>query len=208
MALRPVGRLLCVLVLAMITALPASAAADVGPGGFGIADDLHRPSVSLDDTFDELAPKSFRLNATWTALDDPGYLAQVQTRIHEANAAARTPGGMEITVSFTVPPQIWDGVTLTGAAWLDQVKPFIDRFAADVEWWSPMNEPNLKGWTFTPTGASMLAEFSRQLNGYLQQAHPGDGSVSPDFLDHYAADGTVKRHPAGDSWVERYVKLF
>ena len=64
-----------------------------------------------------------------------------------------------------------------------------------------MNEPNLKGWTFTPTGARMLAEFSKQLSGYLQQAHPADRLISPDFLDHYNADGTIKRHPAGDSFV-------
>ena len=209
MALRSIGRALLTLALAAVCAFPAAVSADVGPDGFGIADDLHRPTVSLDDTFDDLAPKSFRLNATWTALDDPGYLAQMQTRINEANAAARGPGGMEITVSFTVPPQTWEGVTLTGPAWLDQVKPFIDRFAADVEWWSPMNEPNLRGWTFTPTGASMLAEFSRQLAGYLQQAHPGDGLISPDFIDHYnSTDNLLRRHPAGDSFVERYVKLF
>jgi hypothetical protein len=199
-----VAALLC----ALAAALPASASADVGPAGFGIADDLHRPAVSLDETFDELVPRSFRLNATWTALDDPGYLAQMQDRISQANAAARVPGGMEITVSFTVPPQIWEGVTLTGQAWLDQVKPFIDRFSGDVEWWSPMNEPNLKGWTFTPTGARMLAEFSKQLNAYLQQAHPADRLISPDFLDHYNSDGTLKRHPDGTSFVERYVKLF
>jgi len=208
MALRPRGRVLVALAFAVLAALPASASADVGPGGFGIADDLHRPSVSLDDTFDDLAPRSFRLNATWTALDDPGYLAQLQDRIDQANAAARGPGGMEITVSFTVPPQTWEGVTLTGQAWLDQVKPAIDRFAGDVEWWSPMNEPNLKGWTFTPTGARMLAEFSRQLNGFLLQAHPADRLISPDFLDHYNADGTIKRHPAGDSFVQRYVMHF
>jgi hypothetical protein len=196
------------LACALAAAFPAAATADVGPGGFGIADDLHRPSVSLDDTFDDLAPRSFRLNATWTALDDPGYLAQIQDRISEANAAARAPGGMEITVSFTAPPQTWDGVALTGQAWLDQVKPVIDRFSGDVEWWSPMNEPNLKGWTFTPTGARMLAEFSKQLNGYLQQAHPADRLISPDFLDHYNSDGTLKRHPDGTSFVERYVKLF
>ena len=208
MALRPRGRVLLTLALAVGAALPASASADVGPGGFGIADDLHRPAVSLDDTFDELVPRSFRLNATWTALDDPGYLAQMQDRINQANAAARAPGGMEITVSFTVPPQTWEGVTLTGQAWLDQVKPFIDRFSGDVEWWSPMNEPNLKGWTFTPTGARALAEFSNLLNDYLQLAHPDDHLISPDFIDHYNADGTIKRHPAGDSFVERYVKLF
>jgi hypothetical protein len=208
MALRPRGRVLLTLAFAAVAALSASASADVGPGGFGIADDLHRPSVSLDETFDELAPRSFRLNATWTALDDPGYLAQMQDRISEANAAARAAGGMEITVSFTVPPQTWEGVALTGQAWLDQVRPFIDRFSGDVEWWSPMNEPNLKGWTFTPTGARMLAEFSKQLNAYLQQAHPADGLISPDFLDHYNPDGTLKRHLDGTSFVERYVKLF
>jgi hypothetical protein len=208
MALRPRGCVLSTLALALAAALPAPASADVGPGGFGISDDLHIPSISLDETFDELEPKSFRLIASWEALSDPVYLAQIQARIAEANAAARTPGGMEIAVTFSVPPQTWQGVALTGEAWIDRVKPFIDRFTADVEWWSPMNEPGLKGWTFTPTGASMLADFSVRLKSYLEQSHPDDRLLSPDFNDHYAADGTLKRHLDGTSFVERYVKLF
>jgi hypothetical protein len=194
--------------LALALALPASSSADVGPGGFGISDDLHIPRISLDDTFDELEPKTFRLIASWQALNDPGYLAQVQARIDEANAAARAPGGMEIAVSFSAPPQTWNGVALTGQAWMDQVRPFIDRFTPHVEWWSPMNEPNHKGWTFTPTGASALADFSVRLKAYLAERHPADQLMSPDFMDHYNADGTLKRHPAGDTFVERYVKLF
>jgi hypothetical protein len=199
---------LAALALAATALLPASASADVGPGGYGISDDLHRPGISLSETFRELEPKSFRLIASWAALGDPGYLAQIQDRIDRASAAARTPGGMEIAVSFSVPPQTWQGVPLTGEAWFDQVKPFIDRFTADVEWWSPMNEPGLKGWTFTPTGASMLADFSVRLKTYLEQAHPADRLMSPDFNDHYNADGTLKRHLDGTSFVERYVKLF
>jgi hypothetical protein len=78
---------------------PASSSADVGPGGWGISDDLHIPRISLDETFDELEPKSFRLIVSWQALGDPGYVAQVRDRINEANAAARTPGGMEIAVT-------------------------------------------------------------------------------------------------------------
>jgi hypothetical protein len=201
-------RVLVALAAMVLAVFPASSSADVGPGGFGIADDLHAPTISLDETFDELAPKTFRMNATWTALNDPSYLAQIQTRINEANAAARTPGGMEIAVSLGAPPQDWQGVPLTGQAWIDHVAPFIDRFSRDVEWWSPMNEPNHKGWTFTPTGAAMLADFSRRLKAYLGQNHPADGLMSPDFLDHYNSDGTLKRHPAGDTWVERYVKHF
>jgi hypothetical protein len=189
-------------------AFPAPSSADVGPGGWGISDDLHIPRISLDETFDELEPKSFRLIASWQALSEPGYIAQVQDRINEANAAARTPGGMEIAISFSVPPQTWQGVTLTGQAWLDQVKPFIDRFSSEVEWWGTMNEPNHKGWTFTPAGARSLADFSVRLKGYLEQAHPADKLMSPDFMDHYNADGTLKRHPAGDSFVQRYVMHF
>jgi hypothetical protein len=199
---------LVALAVAATALLPASTSADVGPGGYGISDDLHRPGLSLSETFRELEPKSFRLIASWAALGDPGYLAQIQDRIDRANAAARTPGGMEIAVSFSVPPQTWQGVALTGEAWFAQVKPFIDRFTTDVEWWSPMNEPGLKGWTFTPTGASMLADFSVRLKTYLEQAHPADRLMSPDFNDHYNADGTLKRHPDGTSFVERYVKLF
>ena len=150
---------LAVLVMGCVGAFPASSFADVGPGGWGISDDFNVPSISLDDTFDELEPKSFRLIASWQALGDPGYLAQIQSRIDEANAAARTPGGMEIAVSFSMPPQTWQGATLTGQAWIDQVKPFIDRFSPTVEWWGPMNEPGLKGWTFTPAGAAFLADI-------------------------------------------------
>jgi hypothetical protein len=164
---RLAGGVLVALALVGQALVPASASADVGSGGWGIADDLHIPRISLDDTFDELEPKSFRMNATWTALDDPGYLAQVQARISEANAAARASGGMEVVVSFTVPPQEWEGAPLTAQAWIDQVAPFIDRFTADVEWWGTMNEPNHKGWTFTPTGARSLADFSNRLKGYL-----------------------------------------
>jgi Glycosyl hydrolase catalytic core len=200
--------LVAALVLMAPTAFPASSMADVSPGGFGISDDLHIPSISLDETFDELEPKSFRLNASFEALADPGYIAQIQSRINEANAAARSPGGMEIAVSFSVPPQTWKGVPLTGQAWIDQVAPFIARFTPHVEWWSPMNEPGLKGWTFTPTGAKLLAEFSVRLKSHLEQTHPADRLLSPDFNDHYNADGTLKRHPAGDSFVQRYVMHF
>jgi Glycosyl hydrolase catalytic core len=199
---------LAALVWGCVVAFAAPASADVGPGGFGISDDFHTPSLALDDTFDALEPKSFRLIASWQSLGDPGYLAQIQSRIAEANAAGPTPGGMEIAVSFSVPPRTWQGVALTGQAWLDQVKPFIDRFSSEVEWWGPMNEPGLKGWTFTRSGASFLADVSVRLKGYLQQNHPRDRLLSPDFNDHYSVDGTLKRHRDGTSFVERYVKQF
>ena len=202
------SRALVALAFAAPVALPASSSADVGPGDWGIADDYHVPSISLNASFDELAPKSFRLIAAWERLNDPVYLAQIQAKIAEANAAARDSGGMEIAVSFSVPPQTWQGVPLTGQAWMDQVAPVIARFTPDVEWWSPMNEPGLKGWTFTPSGAAMVADFSVRLKNHLQQNHPSDKLTSPDFNDHYNADGTLKRHPDGTSFVERYVKLF
>jgi hypothetical protein len=200
--------LVAALILTCLAAFPAGSSADVGPGGWGISDDFHVPSIALDETFDELEPRSFRLIAQFASLSDPGYLSQIQARIDEANAAARTPGGMEIAVSFSVPPQTWQGVALTGQAWMDQARPFIDRFSPEVEWWSPMNEPGLKGWTFTPSGASFLADVSVRLKSYLDQSHPDDKLLSPDFNDHYAADGTLKRHLDGTSFVERYVKLF
>jgi hypothetical protein len=203
------GRIAGLVVVALAFAtVPASSSADVGPGSWGVSDDFHVPAISLDESFDELAPKSFRLIAAWDRLGDPGYVAQIQSRIDEANAAARAPGGMEITVSFSMPPQTWQGVELTGEAWLNQVAPFIDRFTGDVEWWSPMNEPGLKGWTFTPSGASMVADFSVRLKYYLEQSHPTDKLLSPDFNDHYNSDGTLKRHLDGTSFVERYLKLF
>src|SRR5215210_5989770 len=125
------GRVACCALVALAFAaqalLPASSSAAVGPDGWGISDDFHTASLSLNSNFDELAPKTFRLIAAWDRLGDPGYLSQMQTRIREANAAARTPGGMEIAVSFSVPPQMWQGVPLTGQAWLDQVTPFINR---------------------------------------------------------------------------------
>ncbi len=201
-------RALVALALIGPAALPASSSSDVGPAGWGVSDDFHVPSNSLDESFDELTPKSFRLIALWDLLGDPGYRAQIRDKIAEANAAARAPGGMEIAVSFSAPPQTWQGVTLTGEAWLNHVAPFIDSFTGDVEWWSPMNEPGLKGWTFTPAGASMVADFSRRLKGYLEQKYPGDKLTSPDFNDHYNADGTLKRHLDGTSFVERYLKLF
>jgi len=203
--LRP---LVLAVALALPMLLPAVATADVGAGGFGISDEFHVPSISMDESFDELTPGTFRLMAIWDRLGDPAYVAQLQDRINEANAAARRPGGMEIAMSFTAPPQTWQGVTLTGQAWLDQVKPVIDRFSPEVEWWSPMNEPGLKGWTFTPTGAAFLADISVRLKGYLEASHPEDKLMSPDFNDHYNADGTLKRHLNGTSFVEQYVKLF
>jgi len=202
-------RALAALACAYVAAFPASALADVGPGGWGISDDFHVPTITLDDTYDELQPQSFRLIASWEALDDPGYLAQMQYRIDEANGAARTPGGMEIAVSFSRPvSQYWQGVPLTGQAWIDQVRPFIDRFSPEVEWWGPMNEPGLNGWMFTPAGASFLADVSNRLKSYLELSHPDDKLLSPDFNDHYNPDGTLKRHLDGTSFVERYVKLF
>ena len=101
--------------------LPDVATADVGAGGFGISDEFHVPSISMDESFDELTPGTFRLMAIWDRLGDPAYVAQLQDRIDEANAAARRPGGMEIAMSFTAPPQTWQGVTLTGQAWLDRI---------------------------------------------------------------------------------------
>jgi hypothetical protein len=199
---------LVALAFAALALLPASSSADVGPGGWGISDDFHVPSLSLNPAYDELAPKTFRLIAQWHQLGEPGYLNQIQAKIAEANAAARAPGGMEIAVSFSVPPQTWQGVPLTGQAWIDQVKPFIARFTPDVEWWSPMNEPGLKGWTFTPSGAAAVADYSVRLKSYLQESHPTDKQLSPDFNDHYNTDGTLKRHPDGTSFVERYVKLY
>jgi Glycosyl hydrolase catalytic core len=200
--------LLAALAFACPAAFPASSSADVGPEGWGISDDFHVPSIALDETFDELEPKSFRLIASWEALGDPGYVAQIESRIDEANAAARATGGMEIAVSFARPPQIWQDLPLTGQAWIDQVRPFIDRFSSEVDWWGPMNEPALKGWTFTPSGASFLADVSVRLKSYLEQSHPDDRLLSPDFNDHYNADDTLKRHADGTSFVERYVKLF
>jgi hypothetical protein len=48
------------LACALVGGFPVAATADVGPAGFGISDDVHIPSISLDETFDELQPKSFR----------------------------------------------------------------------------------------------------------------------------------------------------
>src|SRR5918998_747053 len=162
------------LLFALAAALPALAAApasaDVGPRGWGISDDFHTPRVSLDATFDELAPQSFRMTAWWESLDDPAFLEQVETRIAEANAAAPPGRDMEIAVSFSSPRE----PVTDGRAWIARAAPFIDRFSSDVEWWSPANEPNLRGWTFSPEGASMVADFSRRPESYLAPRHPAD----------------------------------
>ena len=181
---RIAGCMLVTFAFAVPAVLPAASSADVGPSDWGLSEDYHVPSLSLDASFDELAPKTFRMIAAWDQLGDPVYLSQIQAKIDEANAAARSTGGMEIAVSFSVPPQTWQGAPLTGQAWIDQITPFIARFAPDVEWWSPVNEPGLHGWTFTPSGASMVADFSRRLKSYLQQSQSGDKLLSPDFNDH------------------------
>jgi Glycosyl hydrolase catalytic core len=205
---RPAPRLVIALALALLGALPGSAAADVGPSGWGISDEYHVPTITLDDTYDELAPSTFRLMVIWDRIGDPAYLTQIQNRLAEGAAAARGSGDIDIAVTFTVPPQTWQGVTLTPQAWFDQIKPVIDRFTPYVDWWGPMNEPGLKGWTFTPAGATFLANASVLLKNYLDSAHPDDKLLSPDFNDHYNSDGTLKRHTDGTSFVERYVKLF
>ena len=83
---------LAALALAATALLPASASADVGPGGYGISDDLHRPRhLSQTRPSDELEPKSFRLNASWAALGDPGYLAQIQDRIRRGRTPRPAP---------------------------------------------------------------------------------------------------------------------
>ena len=58
------------------------------------------------------------------------------------------------------------------------------------------------------SGARFLADASVRLKTYLEQTHPADKLLSPDFNDHYNADGTIRRHPAGDSYVQRYVMHF
>ena len=76
-------------------------------------------------------------------------------------------------MSFSVPPQTWQGVPLSGQAWFDQVKPFIDRFSADVEWWSPMNEPGPQGVdVHARRRLRSLADFSMRLKAYLEQSPP------------------------------------
>ena len=114
---------------------------------------------------------------------------------------------MEIAVSFSRPPRTWHGAPMSGRTWIEQVAPFVDRFTPDVEWWSPVNEPGLRGWLFTPDGAAMVADFSIRLRAHLER-HPADKQLSPDFNDHYATDGSLARHLDGTSLVARYVRLF
>ena len=76
--LRP---LVLAVAIALPMLLPAVATADVGAGGFGISDEFHVPSISMDESFDELTPGTFRLMAIWDRLGDPAYVAQFQDRM-------------------------------------------------------------------------------------------------------------------------------
>ena len=162
---------LVALAFAGLALLPASSSADVGPGGWGIADDFHVPSISLNSSFDELAPKSFRLIAAWEQLNDPGYRSQIQAKIAEANAAARVPGGMEIAVSFSVPPQTWQGVPLTGQAWMDQVAgtdgQIYRRFNEGGGWsgWGSLGGATISAPAADAPGANRIDVWARGTGG-------------------------------------------
>jgi hypothetical protein len=195
-------RLLILICLACTLGPAAGAHASVPDGsGFGIADNDHIPSRSLDASFVLLRPQHFRFIVPWDVLDDPGIRAQVADRIGLARAA----GAREIAISFGPP------VAAVGApVWLDRVARFVGAFSPSVAWWSPANEPNhpSAGWISTPEGAAKLAQYSLGLEALLAIKHPTDRQLSPDLHDDYARDNLVRRDEGGVSSVERYVRAF
>jgi Glycosyl hydrolase catalytic core len=195
--------LLILLCLACALGLPAGAQASVPRDGtgFGIADNDHIPSRSLDASFALLRPQHFRFIVPWDVLDDPGIRAQVADRIGLARAA----GATEVAISFGTPVQ-----PVSPEVWLDRVARFVTAFSPSVSWWSPANEPNhpSSGWISSPEGAATLAGYSRSLSALLTIAHPTDRLLSPDFHDDYGPDNLVRRDANGDSTVELYVRAF
>ena len=182
---------------------PASAHATVPADGtgFGISDNDHIPSRSLDPSFVLLRPQHFRFIVPWDLLDDPGIRAQVAGRIGLARAA----GATEVAISFGPP-----SAPVDPPAWLDRVSRFVAVFSPSVSWWSPANEPNhsSSAWMSTPAGAATLAAYSRSLAALLAFAYPTDRLLSPDFHDDYGSDNRVRRDANGDSTVELYVRAF
>jgi Glycosyl hydrolase catalytic core len=183
--------------------IPASAQASVPAdgSGFGISDNDHIPSRSLDASFQLLRPTHFRFIVPWDVLDDPGIRAQVADRIGLARAA----GVSEIAISFGPPV-----AEVSAPVWLDRVARFIAAFSPRVAWWSPANEPNhsSSGWMSTPEGAATLAQYSLALEALLAIVHPTDRQLSPDFHDDYGPDDLVRRDATGISTVERYIDAF
>ncbi len=169
--------------------------------GFGISDNDHIPSRSLDASFQLLRPQHFRFIVPWDVLDDPGIRGQVADRIGVARAA----GASEVAISLGPP-----SAPVDPAIWLDRVSRFVAAFSPSVSWWSPANEPNhpSSGWMSTPAGAATLAAYSRSLSALLAFAHPTDRLLSPDFHDDYGRDNRVRRDVNGDSTVELYVRAF
>jgi Glycosyl hydrolase catalytic core len=196
-------RLIILTCIASALGLPAGAQASVprDGSGFGIADNDHIPSRSLDASFVLLRPQHFRFIVPWDLLDDPGMRAQVADRIGLARAA----GATEIAISFGTPV-----AAVTPEVWLDRVARFVAAFSPSVSWWSPANEPNhpSSGWISSAAGAATLAAYSRSLSALLALAHPTDRLLSPDFHDDYGPDNLVRRDANGDSTVELYVRAF
>ena len=190
-------------IVACALGAPASAHASVPADGtgFGISDNDHIPSRSLDASFQLLRPQHFRFIVPWDVLDDPGIRGQVADRIGVARAA----GAAEVAISLGPP-----SAPVDPAIWLDRVSRFVAAFSPSVSWWSPANEPNhpSSGWMSTPAGAATLAAYSRSLSALLAFAHPTDRLLSPDFHDDYGRDNLVRRDVNGDSTVELYVRAF
>jgi Glycosyl hydrolase catalytic core len=196
-------RLFILLCLVSALGLPAGAAAAVPAdgAGFGISDNDHIPTRSLDASFVLLRPQHFRFIVPWDVLDDPGIRAQVADRIGLARAA----GATEVAISFGTPV-----APVSPDVWLDRVARFVAAFSPSVSWWSPANEPNhpSSGWMSSPEGAGALAAYSRALSALLTLTHPTDRQLSPDFHDDYGPDNLVRRDANGDSTVELYVRAF
>ncbi len=193
---------IAVALLGLAVAPAAHATVPQDGSGFGISDPDPLPTRSLGPAFHDLQPRVFRMLVPWNIADDPGLRLQAADRL----AVARREGVTEVIVSFARPD-----VYVTPEEWLAKVGAFVDEFAPQVDWWTPVNEPNqrsgrLPNWMITTPrsgrpvapygyGVDVAARYSVALAGLLA-ARPGERQLSPDFHDDYdfdLGDGTPLR---------------
>lgn len=191
------------LLLALVAAPAAHATVPQDGSGFGISDPDPLPARSLGAAFHDLQPRVFRMLVPWNIADDPGLKLQAADRL----AVARDEGVTEVIVSFARPDAY-----VAPEEWLAKVGAFVAEFSPQVDWWTPVNEPNQRSgrvpnWMITTPrfgkpvapygyGADVAARYSAALAGLLAAGHPGDGMLSPDFHDDYdfdRSDGTPLR---------------
>ncbi|HEX2161288.1 MAG TPA: hypothetical protein VHF88_05640, partial [Thermoleophilaceae bacterium] len=138
----------------LIAAAPAQAAAPRDGWGFAIADDDwewddpgHLPS--LGDGFARLAPKAFRFQMIWNAVDYSWHMERARALI----ARARQQDVEQIVVTFkkSVEPDVDPvcGPQPPAECYAAHVGEAVRQLASEVDVWGPANEPNL-GETWLP----------------------------------------------------------